>query len=92
MRPVGRNWSPKAHLAVLLPHLRMLPTENLGIEVAIALCWDSLRVGLAADLDALVVDERDVFGDERVVECLELESRNGRVRSEVLVRREQLRT
>ena len=55
----------------------MLPAENLGVEVAIALCWDRLRVGLAADLDALVVDERDVFGDKRVVEWVEIESRKG---------------
>ena len=57
----------------------MLPAENLGVEVAIAFCWDSLRVGLAADLDALLVDERDVFGDKRVVDQLEIEHRNRHV-------------
>ena len=50
-------------------------------RIAIKLCRESLYVGLAANLDALVVDERDVFGDEGVVEWLELESRNGRVNS-----------
>ena len=45
-----------------------------AIEVAIAFCWDSLRVGLAADLDVLLVDERYVFGDKGVVEQLEIEN------------------
>ena len=54
-------------------------------RIAIKLCRESLYVGLAANLDALVVDERDVFGDEGAVEWLELDSRNGRVSSESLV-------
>ena len=66
----GPSWAreaQKAHLAVLLPHLCVLPAEHLGIKVAIAFCGDGLRVGLAADLDAMVVDEGYVFGDEGVV-------------------------
>ena len=60
----------------------MLPTEDLRVEVAISFSWDSLCIGLSTDLDTLVVDERDVFGGDGVVECLEIESRNGRVSSE----------
>ena len=50
----------------------MLPAENLGVEVAITLCWDSLRVGLAADLDALAIDKGDVFGHERIIKRVEV--------------------
>ena len=58
------SWGRKTHLAIILPYFCVLPAEDFGVEVAIALCWGSLRVGLAADLDGLVVDERDVFWDE----------------------------
>ena len=75
--PLGAQRALKAHLAVLLPHLCVLPAEHLGIKVAIAFCGDGLRVGLAADLDALVVDEGDVFGDEGVIERVQVERRKG---------------
>ena len=50
----------------------MLSAEHLGIEVAIAFCGDSLRVRLAADLDALVVEKGDVFRDEGVIEGVQV--------------------
>ena len=55
----------------------MLPAENLGVEVPIALCGDGLCVCLAADLDALAIGEGNVFGNEGVVEGVEVEGRIG---------------
>lgn len=55
----------------------MLSTEHLGVEVPIPLGWDSLRVRLAANLDALLIYERNMFGDERVIEGVEVERGEG---------------
>lgn len=56
------------YFRILLPHLCMLTRKDLGVKVPIAFSRDSLGVCLAANLDALTVDEADVFGYERVVE------------------------
>lgn len=52
----------------------MLSTQHLGIEVAIPFCGDGLCVCLTADLDALAIGEGNVFGNEGVVEGVEVES------------------
>ena len=73
-----RRWRRRGqatHLSIVLPNLCVLPAEHLGVEEAISFCGDGLCVGLAADLDALVADEGDVLGDERVVEGVEVERR-----------------
>lgn len=53
----------------------MLPTQNFGIEVAVALGWDRLCVCLSPDLDALAIDEGNVLGNERIVERVQVEGR-----------------
>jgi hypothetical protein len=50
----------------------MLPTQNLGIEVAIPLSWYSLCVRLSTDLDSLAIDEGNVLWNEGVVERIEV--------------------
>ena len=69
------SWGRKTHLAIILPYFCVLPAEDFGVEVAIALCWDGLCVGLAADLNALVGDKGYMLGNERVVEGIEVERR-----------------
>lgn len=64
-----------AHLAILLPHLRMLSAQNLRVEVTVSLRWNGLGVCLSTDLYTLAIDERDMLRNERIVERVEVESR-----------------
>lgn len=48
---VSRQQALSTDLASLLPNLGMRPRKNFRIKVGIALAWDGLGVGLAANLD-----------------------------------------
>jgi hypothetical protein len=64
-------------LARLLPDLRMLATHYLGVEIAVVLRRDGPAIGLASDVDALVVGEVDVLDEGVGVEREEMQGREG---------------
>ena len=61
-------------LSDLLPDLRMLSAEDLGVKVTVSLCGDGLDVGLSTDFDMLVVLKEDVLWNEGIVEGVEVKS------------------
>jgi hypothetical protein len=61
----------------------VLPTQDLGVEIAIILSGDGASVCLATDLDTLVVGEVDVLYEGVCVEWVEVEG--GEAASMVLV-------
>jgi hypothetical protein len=56
------------YLAALPPHLRMLPTQDLGVEIAIILGRRGLCVGFAANFDPLARLKGELFRDVELVE------------------------
>lgn len=63
----------KSHLAIFLPYLRVLPTENLGIKETIPFAWSCFRTCLPADLCVLIT-EGDMLGRPGVIEGIEVKS------------------
>ena len=59
-------------LSVVLPHLRMLPTQNLTIKIPIPLPGRSLRVRLPPNLHMLPMVQRNMLRDETVVQGVEV--------------------
>jgi hypothetical protein len=51
----------------------MLSTQDLGVKVSVGLCRDSASISLAANLDALVVCEVDVFDKGVCVERVKVQ-------------------
>jgi hypothetical protein len=66
------------HLAVLLPYLCVLSTQNLGVKVAVILGRDCVCIGLAANFDAPIVCEIDMFYEVVGIERVEVEGGEGR--------------
>lgn len=60
------------HLACLLPHLGVLPAEDPGVEITVALVRGGLRIGPPAYLDALPSLEGDPPGSERIIEGVQV--------------------
>ena len=55
----------------------MLSTQNLGVKVAVVLGRDSACIGLAANLDALIVCEIDMFYKRVGIERVEVKGGEG---------------
>ena len=61
----------KAHLAILLPYLGMLPTENFRIKETIPFARSCFRTCLPSDLCVLIT-EGDMLGRPGVVEGIQV--------------------
>jgi hypothetical protein len=55
----------------------MLATQHLGVEIAVVLRGEGPSIGLASDLDALVVGEVDVLDEGVGVGLVEIQGREG---------------
>lgn len=53
----------------------MLPAEDLGVKISVSFSWYGFGVRLAANLYALLCNERDVFWDEGIIEGVQIERR-----------------
>jgi hypothetical protein len=70
----GKGARPTTHLAVLAPHFRVHPAEDLAVKIAIGRVRDGFRVGLPPDLDPYALGrERDLLGHKGIVEGIHME-------------------